>query len=238
MTINYLQVNNLITVTPEKVILGGGVTVTQLWDSAELNRIFPKLRNYLQLISSKQIRNMATIAGNFVNASPIGDLSVFFLALDAEICLKSESNAERRLRLRNFFLDYKKLDLQKNEHIESVEFTVHSDQFFFNFEKVSKRPYLDIASVNSAISFSLEKKVIKQAHVSLGGVAAVPKYLSKTSEFLSGKTADETTISLAAEIAQSEISPIDDLRGTQAYKRALASQLLLQHILIFKGEKR
>ncbi len=237
LTINYLQVNNKIEITAEKIILGGGVTVTQLWDSPEMNQIFPKLRQHLQLISSKQIRNMATIAGNFVNASPIGDLSVFFLALNAELCLKSEANTERRLALRNFFLDYKKLDLQKNERIESIEFSIPSGAFFFNFEKVSKRQYLDIASVNSAISFTIEKNIIKEAHVSLGGVAAVPKYLTKTSAFLVGKLADETTIAAATEFAQSEISPIDDLRGSQAYKRALASQLLLQHILVFKGEK-
>ena len=53
----------------------------------------------------------------------------------------------------------------------------------FNFEKVCKRTYLDIASVNSAIKISIEDGGIKEAHVSIGGVAAIPTYLFKTSSF-------------------------------------------------------
>jgi xanthine dehydrogenase small subunit len=68
-----------------------------------------------------------------------------------------------------------------------VRFTLPSKNTRFNFEKVSKRTYLDIASVNTAIRLELDGEVIREAHVSAGGVAPVPKYLANTSAFLVGQ---------------------------------------------------
>ena len=55
--------------------------------------VFPDLYKHLKLVSSTPIRNMATLAGNFVNASPIGDMTVWFLALNAEITLVTPASA-------------------------------------------------------------------------------------------------------------------------------------------------
>ncbi len=95
----------------------GFATATDIMESAVLQKYFPNLNKHFKLISSTPIRNMGTIAGNFVNASPIGDLSIFFLALDAELIL---SKAGRKVKLKDFFLDYKKIDLQENELIEAI----------------------------------------------------------------------------------------------------------------------
>ena len=65
--------------------IGASATVTDLLESPVMQSIFPDLYKHLKLVSSTPIRNMATLAGNFVNASPIGDMTVWFLALDAEI---------------------------------------------------------------------------------------------------------------------------------------------------------
>ncbi len=231
--IQYLHEHNKIILTSEKVIIGAGVTVSQLWESDELIEILPLLRTHLRLISSKQIRNMATVAGNFVNASPIGDLSVLFLALNSELTIRNNSGSTRKLPLKSFFLDYKTIDLHPDELIETIEFEKPKSNFFYNFEKVSKRQYLDIASVNSAISFSFDKQILKNVNIAIGGVSAVPKYLTKTSEFLSDKKIDENLFREANDILQSEISPISDIRGTESYKRLLAKQLLFQHFLVF-----
>ena len=74
-----------ITETDEFVEIGASVVVTDLLESEIFQRIFPNLYKHLKLVSSTPIRNMATLAGNFVNASPIGDMTAWFLALDAEI---------------------------------------------------------------------------------------------------------------------------------------------------------
>lgn len=211
------------------VELGASVVVTDLLESEVFNRLFPNLYKHLKLVSSTPIRNMATLAGNFVNASPIGDMTAWFLALDAEITLRTASGSERIIALKDFYLGYKKMDKAEDEMITKIRF--RKDFTHFNFEKVCKRTYLDIASVNTAIGLKVSDNKIENAHVSIGGVFATPLYLRKTSEFLSGKEINETTIGQANEILQTEISPISDVRGTAEYKRLLARQLFKAHFV-------
>ncbi|MCK5171466.1 MAG: FAD binding domain-containing protein [Bacteroidales bacterium] len=214
----------------DSIIIGSASNTGEIMQSSVMQDYFPDIKSHFKLISSEQIRNMGTIAGNFVNASPIGDLSIFFLALNADIILK-ESKSTRRLPLKDFFLDYKKLNLQKNEYIESVVIPIPKNGFYFNFEKVSKRTHLDIASVNTAIYLQLKDNMIEACTVSAGGVSAVPKYLSNTSAYLIGKKITNGTIIKANEIIQDEISPISDVRGNTEYKRLLLRQLLFAHFI-------
>jgi xanthine dehydrogenase small subunit len=220
-----------ITETGEFVEVGASVVVTDLLESAIFNRLFPNLYKDLKLVSSTPIRNMATLAGNFTNASPIGDMTAWFLGLNAEIIF----NNERILPLKDYYLGYKTLAKTDDEFIKTIRFT--KDFTHFNFEKVCKRTYLDIASVNTAISLKVADNKIENAHVSIGGVFATPLYLRKTSEFLCGKEINETTISEANEILQTEISPISDVRGTAEYKRLLARQLFKAHFVELSNRK-
>ena len=209
----------------EFVEIGASATVTDLLVSPLIQNLFPNLYKHLKLVSSTPIRNMATLAGNFVNASPIGDMTAWFLALDASIIF----NNEREIPLREFYLGYKTLAKTEDEFIAKIHFRKNFSHF--NFEKVSKRTCLDISSVNSAISLKMENDKIIDANVSAGGVAPVPLYLKKTSEFLRGREISDETISQANEILQAEISPISDVRGSESYKRLLARQLFTAHFV-------
>ncbi|WNW02839.1 FAD binding domain-containing protein [Tenacibaculum sp. HL-MS23] len=211
--------------------LGANTTVTEIAENKKLQTFFPKLKQFMKLISSEQIRNMGTIGGNFVNASPIGDMSIFFLALNATLTIIKEDESERHILFQEFHQDYKKYDLKENEVLKAISFKVLQKNEAFNFEKVSKRTHLDIASVNAAGRISIEKSTIIGAHFSVGGVAAIPKYLYKTNDYLIGKKMNADTIIAAQEILQSEISPISDVRGTSAYKRLLAKQLFFAHFI-------
>jgi len=210
--------------------IGASTTVTEIAENKELNKIFPKLKSFLKLVSSEQIRNMGTLGGNFVNASPIGDMSIFFLALDSTLTIKNNTKI-RELPFKKFHQNYKKYDLQKGELITSISFKIPDENTKFNFEKVSKRTHLDIASVNLACRISVLNKNIKKAVFSIGGVAAIPKVLEKTNQFLKGKELSNQTIKQAEAVLQSEISPIDDVRGTREYKRLLARQLFFAHFI-------
>jgi len=215
--------------------IGASATVTDLEESLVCNNIFPNLKKYLKLVSSTPIRNMATLAGNFVNASPIGDMTIFFLALDSSIIL-NKNGTRRTIALRNFFLDYKKLDKSSLEYIEAIKFLVPNQTTNFNFEKVSKRTHLDIASVNSACQIRLnEDKTISEIHISAGGVGPTPKYLFKSSTFLKNKKLSKAVLIDFFEIVNQEISPISDARGTADYKRLLLRQLILAHFIEFFG---
>lgn len=211
-------------------LIGPSATVTDIKESVLLKKHFPRLEEFIDLVSSTPIRNMATIAGNFVNASPIGDFTIFFLALDAQISLTDGSNS-RDLPLRNFFKGYKTLDKNPEEYIEKIWFELPQPLAKFNFEKVSKRTNLDIASVNSAIQLTMKNNKVLDARLSAGGVAPIPFYLEKASKFLIGKMISEDLVHEAIEIARNEISPISDARGTAEYKKLLLGQLIKAHFL-------
>ncbi len=219
-----------ISIEGNRCVLGGSTTVTDLCESAIIQKYFPKFSEYAKLISSTPIRNMATLAGNFVNASPIGDFTVFFLALNATLIL-SDGQLNREIPLRNFYKGYKQLDKKPEEIIKKMSFVLPDKNTHFNFEKVSKRTHLDIASVNSAMMIKIHGKKILSAEISAGGVAPIPTFLSKTSEFLSGEILSEAVIDEATQIAQTEISPISDARGSEEYKRFLLSQLIKAHFI-------
>lgn len=221
--------------------IGAASTVTELLESEELKNVFPNLRKHLKLISSTQIRNIGTIAGNFVNASPIGDLTVFFIALNSSVVLKNKANKVRNILLKDLYKGYKSLDKNADEYISHLQFTIPDSSTHFNFEKVSKRTHLDIASVNTGILLKIEETKITEITLSAGGVGPIPLYLKNTCDFLKGKIVEMKTISAAMEIIQTEIAPISDARGTEEYKRLLLRQLFFAHFLelfpaIFKEE--
>ncbi|MDE0445545.1 MAG: FAD binding domain-containing protein [Spirochaetaceae bacterium] len=189
----------------------------------------PAIASFNHLIASWQIRNRATLAGNIVNASPIGDYSVLLLALDARVVL-DHGDAQRTVSLREFYRGYKQIDLRPGELLTEVAFADPAGARV-NFEKVSKRTCLDIASVNSACSIRATGDMIDHAHFSLGGVAPVPLYLHETSRAVLGRSLDLETAWEAVRVSQQEIAPISDVRGSAEYKRLLARQLLIAHFV-------
>lgn len=216
-----------------KCFLGAAVTVSDLKLSPIINEAFPEFYKTAQLISSTPIRNMATIAGNFINASPIGDFSIFFLALDAHLIL-TDGIKKRELPLRKLYKGYKLLDKKSEEQIEKIWFNIPATTDYFHFEKVSKRTHLDIASVNTAIYLQMKAEIIETAGLSAGGVGPVPLFLQKTSDFLVGKKITPAVFNDAIAIMHTEISPISDARGSKEYKTLLLEQLIKAHFLACK----
>lgn len=213
-----------------KCIIGANATVTDLINSPIISKIFPSLGEQLKLFGSLPIRNMATIGGNIINASPIADMTNIFLALNSTLRLKRENNF-REIPLRDFYKGYKSIDLLDGELIDEISFRIPKEGSYFNFEKVSQRTFLDIASANSSIYIELDNSIITNCSLSAGGVAPIPLYLKHTSEFLSGKELNYSSISEAATITLTEISPISDARGSAEYKSMLLRQLIYAHFI-------
>ncbi len=220
-----------ITFSNDICTLGANTTVTEIATNGRLNNAFPNLKKYLKVISSQPIRNMGTLGGNFVNASPIGDMSIFFLALNCTLTISQKNGSKREIPFSEFHNSYKVFDLLEDEIIKAISFKLPEENTFFNFEKVSKRKHLDIASVNTACKIELNRNKITEAHVSIGGVAAIPKYLKNTSSFLLGLELNSDNIIKAESVLQNEIEPISDVRGSSSYKRLLARQLFYSHFI-------
>ncbi len=192
----------------------------------EVLKIVPDLPEFMWLVASWQIRNRATLGGNIVNASPIGDMTILLLALDSTLVL-TRGKRRREVPMRSFFRGYKQLDKQADEILAEILIPLPASGTRVRFEKVSKRKCLDIATVNLALSIREQKGLVADAHVAAGGVAPVPLKLDETATALVGEPLSAVTVERAVRVAQTEISPISDIRGSADYKRMLVRQLLI-----------
>lgn len=199
--------------------------------SAEFCALWPEAQRDLERFGSVLIRERATVGGNIANASPIADGTAIFLALDAELELE-KGGTTRRLPLGEFFLGYKQIALDPGEVIVALHVqTPASAGRRMHFEKVSKREFLDIATVNSALSIAERGGRIEAVSLSAGGVAPTPLLLRKTAAALIGKQVQAQTVINACSVLDDEIAPISDVRGSHSYKRLLLRQLFFAHFL-------
>lgn len=228
--LTFIDSNEGLELSRQYCTINAATRIETLRLSPVMHQLFSQIKEDFKLICSLPVRQQATVGGNLVNASPIGDMSVFLLALDATLIFTKDQE-KRRLPLRQFFKAYKQIDLQAEEQMAEISFFCPETPLKFSFEKVSKRTYLDIASVNSAMLIELQGNSIKEVHISAGGVASIPLYLQQTCQFLRTKTVSGQLVKEAIAIAQTEVSPIADIRGSVAYKRLLLRQLLIAHFL-------
>jgi xanthine dehydrogenase small subunit len=170
------------------------------------------------------------VGGNINNASPIGDLTIFFLALNAKVILLGKG-VTREVFLKEYFKGYKSLDKNSDEVMTRITFKIPRNSFKFSYEKVSRRYNLDIASVNTSFYSEVSDGKFSVLHISAGGVAPVPLYLAKTVEFLTGKEISINNLQDAVKISLEEVSPITDSRGSLEYKKLLLRNLLYAHFI-------
>lgn len=214
----------------DRLFISGSTTFEEFANSENIQKIIPDIKIINKLIASLPIRNSATIAGNIVNASPIGDMTIILLALNTIVHL-SEDGRNRQVPLRQFFKGYKTIDKTSTEIINVFEIEFPKESTFFAFEKISKRTHLDIASVNSAISITVNDDQIISCGLSFGGVAPIPLFLENTSSYLEGKELSEEVLNESLKLIDEEISPISDVRGSTEYKRLLAKQIFKSHFM-------
>ena len=229
-----------ITRDGDHLVIGGGVTIAVLGEDPVFRRRVPDAPAIIARFASTLIRNRATVAGNLVNASPIGDLTVLLLALDAAVVL-AVGDRRRTVPLADFYRGYKQLDLAPGELMEQVRVPLgvaDAAVDAVNFEKVSQRHILDIASVNSALRLRLEPDgTVRDLTLAVGGVAPVPLVARAAAAALRGRMLDAAAVGEAAHALDAEIAPIDDVRGTAAYKRELARRLLFAHVLTLAPQR-
>lgn len=218
-----------IRVDGDELRVGALTTFEQFAADPHVQELVPRIQEHMFLIASLHIRNRATLGGNIVNASPIGDMTNMLLALGSKLVL-SDGDDQRVVAMREFFLDYKVLDRKPDELVTEIVIPRGDAATRTNFEKVSKRKALDIASVCSGFRCRVDDDgVIDEVGISMGGVAPTPLFLEKTCAFLGGRRVDADTVAQAAQIALSEARPISDVRGSADYKRLLTRQFVIAH---------
>jgi len=194
---------------------------------AAFRQAAPEFARILQLFGAPQIRHVGTIAGNIANASPIADSLPFLFVMEATLVLASKAG-RREVNINEFYHGYKKLAMKPGEMIVEVRIPLPSEGELLRLYKVSRRRNLDISGFTAAVRMQLEGDAIKQASIAFGAVGPTVLRAKQTERFLVGEPLTLETMQTAGDIAVSEVTPIDDVRGSADYRRQLTRNVLLK----------
>ena len=174
-------------------------------------------------VGAPQIRNRGTVAGNLITASPANDTITALIALGAEVRLRSQK-AQRVVPLEEFFTGVRKTVMQADEILISISFpAVQTDAWRGMFYKLGLRRAQAISVVHMAAMLQITDGLVEAARITLGSVAPTVVRAARAEKYLAGKPLTEETIREAALLASQDASPIDDLRGTAAYRSEMVA---------------
>jgi xanthine dehydrogenase small subunit len=181
----------------------------------------------LRRFGAVQVRNAATVGGNIANGSPIGDGPPALIALGARVVLR-KGEARRTLPLESFFIAYGKQDRQPGELVEAVEVPLATGAGQLRCYKISKRFDQDISTVCGCFNIDARGGTVRSACIAFGGMAATPKRAVHVESALLGQPWTLETVTQALPAFDSDFTPIDDLRGSAAYRMQVARNLLVK----------
>ncbi|HZU64139.1 MAG TPA: FAD binding domain-containing protein, partial [Novosphingobium sp.] len=192
---------------------------------AALARLHPELGELVRRIAGTQVRNAGTICGNIANGSPIGDTPPALIALDARITLR-HGQARREVALADFFIAYGKQDRRPGEWVESLFIPRPAADLKLRIAKLSKRFDSDISAVCAAFALQVEAGQVSFARIAFGGMAATPKRARAAEAALLGQPWCEASVEAACAALATDYQPLNDVRGSAAYRLAAAANLL------------
>lgn len=189
----------------------------------------PEFKRLLHIFASPQIKNQATLLGNLLNGSPIGDSLPPLMALDAQIQFAS-TKGSRFVALKDFYKGYKVFDKSDEEialgiTIPSLIATSPDSFWLTKFFKVSLRKDLDISAVTFAVVLHLKENRILEARFAMGGIGPCVIRLTELEQKIIGKDFSAQTFAEAGVLAATLITPISDLRASQEYRRLVTANL-------------
>lgn len=215
-----------ITMDRGAVVLGARTTYTDIRSSSVCREHLPALVEAAATIGAAQIQNRGTLGGNIANASPAGDTLPVLLALDAEIVVGGP-RGERAIVATDFWVAYRRTALAPDELIVRVRIPIGGGREA-RFRKIGTRRAQAISKVVLALARQGggSSASWRDVRVALGSVADRPIRARATEAVLEGATPTPETADAAAEALAAEIHPIDDVRSTAEYRRAVAARAL------------
>lgn len=202
-------------------VLGAGTLVADLLSNAQLARECPCLVDAARTFASPQIRNRATVGGNLGNASPAADLAPPLIALGAEVTLVSQKRGKRSMPVEELFLGFGKTRVEPDELILEIRLSPRGEAFQA-YAKFGSRGANVIATVNMALCLELSGETVVSARVAFGSVAPKPLRATRVEMYLTHEKLCPELVEHVREAVLSDIAPIDDVRGSKAYKERLA----------------
>jgi len=225
-----------ITIDEAKLIhLGALVTHNDCAASKLIReRAYPLARAAWE-VGAPQIRNRGTVAGNLITASPANDTITPLMALDASVSLLS-TRGKRTVPLIEFYTGVRKTVMQSDEMLVDISFPAMADSQRGTFIKLALRRAQAISIINVAMILALKADTVKSASITLGAVTPTIIHAKAAEQFLEKKKLNEKNIAQAAELAMQASSPIDDVRGSAAYRREMIRVITARGLRAIRDE--
>jgi carbon-monoxide dehydrogenase medium subunit len=168
-------------------------------------------------VGAPQIRNRGTIAGNLITASPANDTITPLMALDASVTLRS-AKGTRTVALRDFYKGVRKTVMQPDEMLVDISFPAMKSSARGTFLKLALRRAQAISIIDVAVILDLQVDTVKSAAIALGAVAPTIIRAPEAESYLAGKRLTDEVLEEAARLTMNACKPIDDIRGSAAYR--------------------
>ncbi len=205
--------------------VGAAVPAAEIYANEEIRRLWPGLAEATDLIGSSQIQGRATWSGNLCNASPAADVVPALIACDARVVVVGPEG-ERRVPVAGFATGPGQTILGRGELVVELEVPAPAPRSADAYLRLIPRTEMDIAVVGSAVQLTLDEAgFVRSARVALGAVAPTVFPAPEVAEALVGSRLEEAALASAASAASAAARPIDDRRGTVAYRKKVVGVL-------------
>jgi len=210
-----------------ELFIGAFLTHRSIETSSMIRKNYPILHDAVSNIGSVQIRNVATIGGNLVNAVPSADGAIPLITLDAKAQIYG-TKGKRTAELRRFFLGPGQCDLNSGEILTELVIPPLAPRTGGAYVKHGRRSAMELPMLGAGVLLSLEQdmQTCAKVRICLGVAAPTPLRCIQAEKYLVGKVIDEHSLVEAGKIAAEESKVRDSIRGVAWYRREMVGVLV------------
>ncbi|WP_461349742.1 FAD binding domain-containing protein [Bradyrhizobium sp. USDA 4451] len=205
--------------------VGAAVSGMALAEHARFGKVWPGVLEAVNLIGSKQVQGRASAGGNLCNGSPAGDSVPAMIAAGAVVTVQGP-NGRREMKVEDVPAGPGRTNLKHGEILVSFTLPPRPKGSGDAYLRMIPRTEMDIAVVGIGVSLTLKDGVCTAARVGLGAVAPTALLVASAAQALVGSKLDDAALEAASSACRAACRPIDDKRGTIAYRTKTAGVLL------------
>lgn len=213
----------------DRIEIGSAVTFSELLLSSIVQSEFPLLVKAASTVGSTQIRNRATLAGNFINNAPCADSVPPLLVYNARIEIRSLKGT-RQISLEKFLIEPYKTKLKKNEIVTKVILPLIQKNMQGDFYKLGRRRSIAISRISLAVLVELDNSIIKDIRIASGAVTSIGVRFYDLEKFAIGEKVDSEFLKMLSIKLGKIILEVTGLRWSSPYKLPVVQQMFYQRL--------